>query len=41
MRLADAGSRVAEEAVYQKGGYPALIRYKISRVYYTVTSCCQ
>lgn len=40
MGIGNAANRVAEEAVYAKGGYPALIQYKVTRVYHAVTSCC-
>ena len=41
MGISDAANRVAEEAVYAKGGYPALIQYKVGRVYNAMTSCCR
>lgn len=41
MGLGDAANRVAEEAVYARGGYPALIQYKAGRLYNAATSCCR
>jgi hypothetical protein len=30
----------AEEAVFQKGGYPALIKYKLGRIYHSTCGAC-
>jgi hypothetical protein len=40
MGLRDSAEAAAEKAVYEKGGYPALIRYKAARIYKACTSCC-
>ena len=40
MGLGDTAEAAAERAVYEKGGYPALIKYKVARIYKKVTSCC-
>ena len=38
--LGDAAEAAAERVVYEKGGYPALIRYKVVRIYKTYCGCC-
>jgi len=38
--IQDAAESAAENAVYQKGGYPALIQYKAARFFKTYCGCC-
>jgi len=40
MGMDQAFNKVAEEAVFAKGGYPALVQYKVQRVVNTLTACC-
>jgi hypothetical protein len=40
MGLRDAADARAEDAIYEKGGYPALIKYKCVRFYKDYCGCC-
>lgn len=40
MGIRDAAEAAAEDKVYEKGGYPALIQYKCARFYKAYCGCC-
>lgn len=40
MGIRDSANAAAEQTVYEKGGYPALIKFKMVRFYKTYCGCC-
>jgi hypothetical protein len=40
MGVADMAEKVAADAAYEKGGWPAWIQFKAAIVYQKCTSCC-
>ena len=40
MGLRDAADKAAERAVYEKGGYPALFKFKVIKMYRACCGCC-
>ena len=39
--MKDKGDAAAEKKIFDKGGYPALIQYKVARFIKKMQSCCK